>query len=189
MIYLSKGLLSRRSGKTLIVSHCGIDYLLKGDQALLWENGHHGPYATENPEQEQFILELASDGLSEYGSEAGDAAIFRLLINCVICACARKSFFAALPLLSKTERELWKWIRFAGLRLTVAELVFLAENGVKPERELLGDENRQALTEVIYTPETIYDGILESRMENAAARDKTVKAILGLLSKNRIFLV
>ena len=55
--------------------------------------------------------------------------------------------------------------------------------------ELLGPANRQALVETIYSTETIADGILEARMEEAYARDEVVTAVLGLLRKRRIFLI
>ncbi len=65
----------------------------------------------------------------------------------------------------------------------------MAERGVQPVPGLLGDENRQLLTETIYTPETIADGILESMMEKSPAMEETVQAVLGLLRKRRIFLM
>lgn len=89
----------------------------------------------------------------------------------------------------RTPKELLLWLTEAGLRLTSAELVFLAEHHVAPQINLLGDRNRQNLTETIYTQETIFDNILEVQMEHAAVRDEVVSALLRLLKKKRILLL
>ena len=129
---------------------------------------------------------MANLGIIESGGGESGAAFFRLLTNCVICPASGK--FAP-SLLSRTERRLWKWITRAGLRLTIAELTFLTERGIKPTAALLGPDNRQALTEAIYTAETIQDGILETLMESSPSRDATVDAVLMLLKKKKIFLI
>lgn len=89
----------------------------------------------------------------------------------------------------RTPKELLLWLTEAGLRLTTAELVFLTEHHVAPQINLLGDRNRQNLTETIYTQETIFDNILEAQMEHAAVRDEVVSALLRLLKKKRILLL
>ncbi len=71
----------------------------------------------------------------------------------------------------------------------MAELTLLLERGVAPVPELLGAENRQALTEVLYTTDTIADGILETLMEKSPARDAAVRAVLGLLRKKKVYLI
>ena len=58
-----------------------------------------------------------------------------------------------------------------------------------PTDDLLGERNRQSLTDRIYTQETIFDNILEAQMEHAAARDEVVDALLRLLEKRRILLL
>jgi len=183
MTYLSKGLLVRKTQNTLIISHCGAEYELTGDRAVLWENGRKGPQETN---QEQFLQELSKTGLVEVSSDTGNEAIFRILINCAICPVKKPAF----PILwNQPERRLYKWITEAGLQLTIAELVFLNHNKIEPTRWLLGEKNRQALTELIYTTETISDGILESHMEHSPERDGTINAVLGLLDKDQIFLI
>mgnify|MGYP001201001464 FL=1 len=95
----------------------------------------------------------------------------------------------ARAILSARQKELLLWLTEAGLRLTTAELVFLTEHHVAPQINLLGDRNRQSLTETIYTQETIFDNILEAQMEHAAVRDEVVSALLRLLKKKRILLL
>ena len=91
--------------------------------------------------------------------------------------------------LNALESQTLQWLRQAGLRLTMAELVFLREHGIAPSAELLGEENRQALTEAIYTQENIFDNVLEAQMEHASCREEMVRAVLGLLKKKRIVLL
>ena len=77
----------------------------------------------------------------------------------------------------------------AGLRLTAAELVKLAEAGIEPKAQYLGAENRQRVVDLIYTKENIFDGALEAAMELSPALSTTVKTLLSLLKKKRIILI
>ena len=119
-------------------------------------------------------------------TEDSAAGEYRALTQCVLIPA--KSGKLRLPL-NKQEAQTLHWLREAGLRLTVAELVSLEEHGVKPVPELLGEENSQALTEAIYTQENIQDHILEAQMEHAFCRDRMVKAVLGLLKKRRVLVL
>jgi hypothetical protein len=187
MIYISKGIIPwKPSEGSVSVSHCGALYKLAGVQADLWLAGKYEPRHTRNPEENAALEQLAALGIAECGDGSENAAVFRLLTNSAICPVRAKT----LPtLLNQDERRLWRWIRNAGLRLTMAELTLLTERGIKPEAALMGEQNRQALTESIYTTETIFDGILENLMEKSPARDGTVRAVLGLLRKKKIFLI
>ena len=186
MMYLSKGLLLRKDKNALIVSHCGAEYELTGERAAIWEGGRQEPREI-TPVQEQIIKELAEkNGLAETSPDTGNEAVFRILVNCVICPIVKPAFPA---LWSQPERRLYNWITKAGLRLTIAELIYLNENKIEPARGLLGEKNRQALTETIYNANSIADGILESRMELSPELDSTISAVMGLLRRNVIFLV
>ena len=90
--------------------------------------------------------------------------------------------------LSGLERQLDTWMRKAGIRLSVAELVFLVEHQVL-DQDLLYEKNRQKLVETIYTDETIQDNLLEHQMEQAEHRDKVVEALVQLLKKKKILIV
>ena len=102
---------------------------------------------------------------------------YRALTQCVLTPAKPQGVRA---ILSARQKELLLWLTEAGLRLTTAELVFLTEHHVAPQINLLGDRNRQNLTETIYTQETIFDNILEAQMEHAAVRDEVVSALLRL---------
>lgn len=187
MIYFSKGILPwKPNDESVSVSHCGMLHKLTSAQAELWLAGQHKPGHTQNAEQESALKALSELGIVECSDDSGNTAIFRLFTNCAICPVRVK---ATPALLNRQERHVWQWVKGAGLRLTMAELILLTERGIKPDPALLGEQNRQALTEEIYTTETIYDGILEARMAKSPARDKTVRAVLGLLRKKRIFLI
>ena len=103
---------------------------------------------------------------------------YRALTQCVLTPAKPQGVRS---ILSARQKELLLWLTEAGLRLTTAELVFLTEHHVAPQINLLGDRNRQNLTETIYTQETIFDNILEAQMEHAAVRDEVVSALLRLL--------
>lgn len=187
MIYLSKGI-AQTGGKTdsLCIEYCGQEYPLSGVQAELWQKGQFD-FASASAGTETGTLEtLEQLGIAE--AEPGDtaAARYRILTRCVCCPAA---FRKPEPPMSTLEKTVLTWLREAGLRLTVAELVYLIEHGIKPEKRLLGEENRQALVETIYTQDNIQDELLELQMENASCRDTVVDALLQLLRKKKILML
>jgi len=188
MKYISKGMVIKASTEDLLfVTHCGVDFQLTGEQAALWLNGRFGfAKIRENVLEKKALHQLARQGLVEIAD--GDESVFeyRALTQCVLVPAKPQGIRA---LLSAREKELLLWLTDAGLRLTTAELVFLAERRIAPTAYLLGNRNRQALTETIYTHETIFDNILESQMEHAAVRDEVVSALLRLLKKKRVLLL
>jgi hypothetical protein len=183
MLYISKGLLRGNTGDGHItVAWRGNEYDLEGENARLWLVGRYETALAEA----RSLAKLANLGLVDTADADGPLNIYRLLTNCVVSPAPPR--FPRWPL-RRTERLLWRWIRRAGLRLTLAELVFLLEQDICPVPELLGEANRQALTEVIYNTENIEDRMLENRMEEAFGRDAVVEALLGLLRKQYIMLI
>ena len=87
------------------------------------------------------------------------------------------------------DKEILQWLKNAGVRLTVAELVYLIENGIKPTQDLLHTDNRQRLIERIYTVDTIADNLLETQMETAKCRDAVVQGLLRLLKKKLVLVL
>lgn len=85
--------------------------------------------------------------------------------------------------LNAEEKNIPVWLREAGLRLTMAELVYLRERKIPPTLDLLGTENRQRLVERIYNIDNIFDNLLEDQMELSKLRKETVSLILELLRK------
>lgn len=67
-------------------------------------------------------------GIAEANDDSG-AAVFRLLVNCVICP---RGPAPILPLTNHAERRVGRWIAKAGLRLMMAVLTFLSEKGISP---------------------------------------------------------
>ena len=168
MKYISKGMVIRASTEDLLfVTRCGVDFQLTGEQAALWLNGRFGfAKNRENVLEVKALQQLKRQGLVEITE--GDEPVFeyRALTQCVLTPAKPQGVRA---ILSARQKELLLWLTEAGLRLTTAELVFLTEHHVAPQINLLGDRNRQNLTETIYTQETIFDNILEAQMEHAAA--------------------
>ena len=187
MIYISKGVVQAGSTEQLLhVARCGIDFELTGVRAGLWLDGRFGFAEEKDSLRIKELAHLNRIGIVEIAEEDTELGKYRALTQCVICPAETKLLRAAIK---KEDADTLFWIQNAGLRLAIAELVFLTENRVRPEPELLHAENRQALTERIYTRETIFDNILETQMETAFSRDKTVKSVLRLLQKKRILLL
>lgn len=188
MNYISKGLVVEGSTEHILkIRRGGYEFQLTGDRARLWINGRFGVADADgtNPRYVKELLHLKRVGLTEpVGEEPED--VYRALTQCVLVPA--KTGRLRVPL-NALESQTLQWLRQAGLRLTMAELVCLQEHGIKPEPQLLGEENRQALTEAIYTQENIFDNVLEAQMEHASCREEMVRAVLGLLKKKRIVLL
>ena len=87
------------------------------------------------------------------------------------------------------ERAVLRWLREAGLVLSMAELTYLIDRKVPLQADLLGNTNAQNLVERIYTRDTIGDNILEHQMERSDARELVTKTVLCLLRKKRLVLL
>ncbi len=188
MKYISKGLVVAGSTEDILhITRCGIDFQLTGEQADLWINGRFGfsCLKNDNPIVLKALKQLQRQELVEVEEDI-EVGEYRALTRCILVPAKTGVVKATL---SSTERDLMQWLREAGLRLTMAELVFLVEHDIRLMKDLLGPENRQRLTEVIYTQENIFDNILEIQMEHAKSRDVVVKNILQLLKKKRILLL
>ena len=188
MKYISKGIVIEGSTEHILrLTRCGYDFQLTGEQAALWLNGRFGfaELEDENPILNKAIAQFQRQELVEIAEDEA-CGEYWALTRCVIVPAKPKGICAPL---SQREKQLLKWICEAGLRLSMAELVFLVEHGMLPESRWLGVENRQELTEAIYTQETIFDNILEAQMERAGKRDEVVGSVLALLKKKRILLL
>ena len=188
MKYIAKGLVEQGSTEYILkIQRGGHTFQLTGMRAGLWLNGRFGFAKAEenNPWHRKELRHLQRLGLAEVMEDSADGE-YRALTQCVLVPA--KPGKLRLPL-SRQEAQTLQWLREAGLRLTMAELVSLEEHGVKPVPELLGEETSQALTETIYTQENIQDNVLEAQMEHAFCRDRVVNAVLGLLKKRRVLVL
>ena len=186
MYYISKGMAYRTNGTNNVhISRCGGEYTLNGSQAKLWLAGRFRVARAKSAIQRAELEKLDSMGLVEV-TEPDAAAAYRLLTNCVICTVTPA--IPRLPL-NQNEKLIWTWLKNAGFKLTVSELVFLAEQNIMPSSAFFGEDNWHNLIHAIYTTETIFDRILDAKMEESPVRDRTVSAVIGLLRKKRIILV
>ena len=186
MKYISLGAVLEPSTEHIVkVSHCGIDYTLTQELASLWLDGRFGFAKAENNIEMKALDQLFRMGLVMTANES-DAGEYRALTQCRMVPVKRKNPYMGL---TGQEKTIMTWLREAGLVLTMAELVYLMDRKVQPELSLLGQENKQALVERIYTKDTIFDNVLENQMEHAACREETVKAVLSLLKKKYIIIL
>lgn len=187
MKYIAKGMVVKASSEDMLhVTRCGYDFQLTGIQADLWLNGRFGFSAIKERDflAAKELRQLKRQELIEL-ADADDGGEYRALTQCVIVPAQPKGSV----ILTSREKDLLKWIMMAGLRLSMAELTFLLERRIAPTDNWMGEENRQALTEAIYTQETIFDNVLEAQMEHARSRNAAVNTVLSLLKKKRIILL
>lgn len=186
MLFISKGI-PEKGGITAqlrIVSGGQICTLFGLDEEL-WLRGRFDIAETTSPSEEQAIRNMLRIGLVEYTSADDSAARYALLTRCMIVP-AKPS---KRNTLRRDEKILLEWLTGAGIRLTLPELVYLFSNRIRPKQDLLGEENKLALVERIYTDVTSDDGVLEAEMSKAAKREDVVNAVLGLLKKKRVVLL
>ena len=186
MYYISKGI-PEKGGITaqLRIVTGGQIFTLFGLDETLWLRARFEVVATETPEEEEAVRKMLRLGLTEYTSMEDSAARYSLLSRCMIVP-AKPSKRNALR---RDEKILLDWMLGAGFRLSLAELVYLFDNRIRPTKDLLGKENMQALVDRIYPDQKIEDGAPEAKMADAAQRDAVVDAVLGLLKKKRVVLL
>ena len=186
MYYISKGI-PEKGGITahLRIVTGGQIFTLFGLDETLWLRARFEVVATETAEEEEAVRKMLRLGLMEYTSMEDPAVRYPLLSRCMIVP-AKPSKRNALR---RDEKILLDWMLGAGFRLSLAELVYLFDNRIRPTKDLLGKENMQALVDRIYPDQKIEDHVLEAKMADAAQRDAVVDAVLGLLKKKRVVLL
>lgn len=183
MIYISKGIVLEHSTEELLfVRRCGTDFQLNGAEAALWLNGRTGFSEAIASAAANHLYRM---GLIDWEDEDTPLSRYRILTRCILCP---TDTIELLPLRWQ-QAHFMLWLREAGLRLTVAELVYLTERRISPSAKLLGVENRQKLVSLIYTENNIRENILENQMEKARCRDFVVESLLTLLKRKRLVLV
>lgn len=185
MTYISKGRGKLNFRRELSVTRCGKTIKLSGLRAELWQRGRCSFATVKTPAEELVLHELSQLGLVETEQTATPTAQYRIMTYCVHCPVRAFPWFR----LSTDERMVLRWLTKAGLRMTVAELIYLKEHNILPTRDLLRPKNRQTLIEKIYTPMNISDNLLEQQMEKAKCRDQVVAVLVSLLKKKRIALI
>ncbi len=184
MIYISKGIPKSSLRKPLKVTRCGKTVQLSGLQAELWRKGRYEFASAQTKAEELALKNLSRAGLAEIQQESTHIFRYYALTSCVLCPTQRLNLG-----LSAGERELLCWLKKAGLRMTVAELIYLRSREIRPTRKLLRARNRQALVESIYNPFNISDNLLEQQMESAECRDRVVTDLISLLKRKKLVLL
>ena len=184
MIYISKGTSKSSLHNPLKVTRCGKTVQLSGLQAELWRKGRYEFASAQTKAEELALDNLSRVGLVEVQQEGTDTFRYYALTSCVLCPTRRPGIG-----LTTGKKELLCWLKKAGLRMTVAEMVYLRSRDIHPTRKLLRVRNRQALVEKIFNPHNIADNLLEQQMESAGCRDEVVADLLSLLRKKRLVLL
>ena len=150
MIYISKGIVQERSTeRNIYVGRGGQVFQLTKIEAQLWLDGRFGFYETKNASQDRAIEHLYRMGLVEYEQEDTLVSRYRILTRCVLCAAANSN--ASLTV-GRFESSILNWLTNAGIRLSMAELVYL--------HELLKDDAKEA-KRVIANAKTPYKSMEE----------------------------
>lgn len=185
MIYLSKGIVQEGSTEQLLfVLYGGQRYELAGRYAAAWLNGRFN-FAEAIGCNEAPVAYLQKLGLAETEPDDHNLSRYRIASRCIFCPTD-----AQCPaILDRQDKMILQWLKNAGIRLSVAELVYLVENDVRPTQDLLYTDNRQHLIERIYTADTIADDLLEHQMETAKCRDAVVRSLLWLLKKKLVLVL
>lgn len=186
MKYISVGIVKEAGSEYILdVTRNGVSFTLTGESAALWLNGRQGFAVAEKPTERKTLDQLRRMGLVIL-ADGSPAQEYRALTQCTPAPADRVHPYWGL---TQEEKTMLKWLREAGLHLSMAELTYLIDRQIPLQPGLLGAENTQALVETIYTRETIFDNVLKGLMEHAADRDQVVKTLLALLKKKRIVLL
>ena len=104
-----------------------------------WESARLAPQPVPL-QKARFVERLEQSGLVVTTQEEGGLALYRLLSGSIICPQAEpEGQFSE----AGGDGRIWRWIQYAGLRLTASELIRLEEQGTDPTPNLLGEEGRQ----------------------------------------------
>lgn len=185
MIYLSKGIVQKGfTEQLLFVLYGGQKFELSENAAAAWLNGRFN-FAEALGRNEPPVIYLQKLGLVETEADNDELSRYRIASRCIFCPADTTKA----SVLRSMDKEILQWLKNAGVRLTVAELVYLTENGIKPTQDLLYTDNRQRLIEQIYTVDTIADNLLETQMETAKCRDAVVQSLMRLLKKKLVLVL
>ena len=186
MRYISVGTVMAGSTEVILhVNHYGQEFALSSIDASLWLNGKVEPWEVNDPLELRQIRKLQRIGLVIQIDETEDGLYWALTKCMIVPIDNRPNSF----IMNRMQRYILKWITEAGLRLTIAELIYLSEHRIVATEDLLGLQNRQALTTRIYNQIRIQEQVLEVEMSYAINRDEVVSAVLSLLKKKQIVLI
>ena len=188
MLYLSKGVVQPKSSiENLWLEHGGKQFQLQDVESAVWLRGRFGFMVTDSKAEEQVVMRLTDKGLTEMEADADSISKYRILTRCVCCPARQRGRISSR--LNERERQIYTWLQKAGIRLSVAELVFLQEHQITADSGMFGVRNRQKLIETIYTKDNIQDNLLEHQMEKAECRDEVVETLMQLLKKKKVLIM
>ena len=130
MIYLSKGIVQKGSTEQLLfVLYGGQKFELSGNAAAAWLNGRFN-FAEALGCNEPPVAYLQKLGLVETEADNDELSRYRITSRCIFCPADTTK----ISVLRAMDKEILQWLKNAGVRLTVAELVYPMSSMVSFER-------------------------------------------------------
>ncbi len=187
MIYISKGMERKGSTKNRLKIHSFRGrYELSGEKAMLWKRGRQDFTTVYTREEERVLFELEKEHLVEFTESRDMRARYFLLTRCILYVPKKRRIGL---FMNAYDRHIFYWLKKAGYRLDIGELIYLMEHKVKPDKLLLGTEQAGRLYRKIHIRQLEFGRDFERRMSVARCREEVVDSILRLIKKKKIYLI
>ncbi len=187
MIYISKGMEVKGSTKSLVKIHSFTGmYELNGQKAMLWKRGRQDFATVYTIEEERALFELKKEHLVEFTESQDMRTRYFLLFRCILYV-PKKSRIGFLT--NTYDRRIFYWLKKAGYRLDIGELIYLMEHKVQPSKLLLGEEQGGRLYRTIHVRQLEIGRDFELRMSVARCREEVVDSVIRLVQQRKIYLI
>ncbi len=187
MIYISKGMELKGSTDTLVKIHSFRGrYELNGKEAMLWKRGSQGFAVVYTIEEEQTLFELEKEGLVEVAESQDMRTRYFLLMRCILYIPKKRRM--GLPM-NAYDKRIFYWLKKAGYRLNIGELIYLTEYKVQPNKLLLGKEQGGRLYQTIHIKRLEFGRDFELRTSIARCREEVVESVMRLVQRRKIYLI
>lgn len=135
MIYLSKGIVQKGSTEQLLfVLYGGQKFELSENAAATWLNGRFN-FAEALGRNEPPVIYLQKLGLVETEADNDELSRYRIASRCIFCPADTTKA----SVLRSMDKEILQWLKNAGVRLTVSDIVdadeWLSKNDISIGKE------------------------------------------------------
>ncbi len=187
MIYISQGMELKGSTENLVKVHSFRGrYELNGKKAMLWKRGRKGFATIYTIEEERALLELEKEHLVEFTESRDMRARYFLLMRCMLYVPPKQRIGLSM---NAYDRRIFYWLKKAGYRLDVGELIYLTEHKIQPSKLLLGEEQGVRLYQTIHVRQLEIGRDFEMRMSVARCREEVVESVIRLVQQRKIYLI
>ncbi len=187
MIYISKGMELKDSKENQVKIHSFRGrYELSGKKSLLWERGRQDFATIYTIEEERVLFELEKEHLVEFTESQDMRARYFLLMRCMLYVPKKRRIGL---FMNAYDRRIFYWLKKAGYRLNIGELIYLMEHKVQPDKLLLGKEQAGRLYRKIHVRQLEFGRDFERRMSVARCREAVVESVIRLVKQRKIYLI